>query len=69
MIPLGKEHNQKVLKLLHDRGIEVTPNELVETRKKAYAKIRKAMRAIGWDVPDDDTELFLLICEVMNKNV
>lgn len=41
----GSEHNQKTLRLLHNKGIELTPDELVVERKAAYAMIRREMRA------------------------
>lgn len=61
MKPLGKKHNQKALRHLHDHGIEMTPAELIEERKAAYDTIRREMRAKGYIMPDDDVEMFLLL--------
>ena len=61
MKPLGSEHNARTRNLLAEKGIEMTPDELVETRKAAYATIRKEMRKRGYEMPDDDEALFRLI--------
>jgi hypothetical protein len=61
MKPLGKRHNQRALYRLAEQGIELTPDDLIATRKAAYATIRREMQAKGYEVPDDDAELFLLI--------
>ena len=59
-----KEHNQRVLNLLAEQGTELTPDELVEMRKEIFSRLRTRLRALGWDVPDNDEELFKLITEV-----
>lgn len=61
MKPLGKEHNRRARHYLAEQGIEMTPAELELERKAAYDTIRKELRAKGYDVPDSDEELFLLI--------
>lgn len=57
MADIPDELNKKVTRALHDRGIEMTPDEVTETRKRTYDKIRKHMRAKGYKVPDGDLEL------------
>ena len=49
--------NKKVTRVLHEQGIEMTPEEVIEHRKSAYAKIREKMRSLGYEVPDGDLEL------------
>lgn len=61
MKPLSKEHNQRARMHLAEKGVEMTPDELVAERKAAYATIRAEMRTRGHEVPDSDEELFLLI--------
>jgi hypothetical protein len=58
---LGREHNQKALRHLHNQGIEMTPAELASERHAAYETIRKEMRAKGYTMPDSDEEMFLLL--------
>jgi hypothetical protein len=66
MKPLGKRHNRIVREKLAEQGMELTPDQLIATRKEAYAKIRAALKAKGWnDVPDDDEGLFLLMRRVL----
>lgn len=64
MEPLGREHKRLARQKLAEQGIEMTPDEMEATRKEAYAKIRAALRAKGWEVPDDDAGLFLLMKSV-----
>lgn len=59
--PLGREHNRRAREHLAEQGIEMTPAELESERKAAYDTIRKEMRAKGYEMPDDDKELFLLL--------
>lgn len=61
MKPLGREHNRKALRHLHNQGIELTPEELAKERHAAYETIRREMRAKGYTMPDDDVEMFLLL--------
>lgn len=56
-----KKHNQKVRQLLAEDGIELTFEQLEETRKAAYEKIRQEMRKLGYTVPESDAELLLYI--------
>ena len=67
MMPFDKEHNQFVLNRLAEQGVELTPDELIEQRKEAFAKIRSGLLAKGWDVPDSDEDLFLLMMEVKHS--
>ena len=65
MKPFCKEHNQAVLRDLHNQGIELTLDQLDEERKAAYAAIRTKMRARGYVVPDNDEALLALMREVL----
>jgi hypothetical protein len=68
MEPLGREHTRATArKIREEHGIEMTPDEVIEHRKLAYAKIRVEMRAKGHVVPDDDTELFLWMQRLLGK--
>jgi hypothetical protein len=61
MQPLDRQHNALVRNRLAEQGFELTPDELVETRKSAFANIRRAMEAHGYGMPESDEELFLLM--------
>lgn len=61
MKPLDKEHNRRAREHLAEKGIEMTPAELQAERKAAYDTIRKEMRAKGFEMPDSDEEMFLLL--------
>lgn len=63
MKPLSREHNARARERLAEQGIEMTPDELVATRKAAYATIRAEMRKRGHEMPDSDEELFRVIQE------
>ena len=65
MKPLSKRHTQKVVYHLAQQGIETTPEEVEAERKAAYVTIRKEMRSLGYEIPDDDVELFLWMKEIM----
>jgi hypothetical protein len=67
MEPLGKEHNQAVLRAMHDQGVEMTPDELMATRKSAYAKIRAGLRRRGVACPDEDRAFIVWLKVVMGK--
>jgi len=59
---LGKELNQKVARHIREtQGVELTPDQVEDTRQSAYAKIRAGMKARGMDAPEDDEGLFHLI--------
>ena len=59
MQPLDDEHLRLALLRLHQTGRELTPEELREATKQAMAVIRAGFRSQGYEVPDDDAELFL----------
>ena len=65
MTPLGKQHNQAVLRDLHSQGIELTPDQLDEERKAAYATIRTKLLVKGYAVPDDDEGLLQMMRDVL----
>ncbi len=67
MTPLSEEHTQKVVKHLAQQGIEMTPEEVVVERTKSYETIRRELRALGYEVPDDDVELYLMMRELLTK--
>ncbi len=67
MVPLSSSHTQKVVHHLAQQGIEMTPEEVVEERKKAYETIRRELRALGYEVPDDDVSLYTLMRETLNQ--
>lgn len=57
MADIPDELNRKVLKELQNKGMEITLEELIATRKVTYQKIREEMRKRGHSVPDGDLEL------------
>jgi len=61
MEPLGKEHMQRARMGLAERGTEMTPEEFEDLRKRAFTKVKAALREKGFDVPEDDKEFFLLM--------
>lgn len=50
MSGIPDELNKKVTRVLHDQGIELTPDQVREERKMAYAKIREHMKALGYEI-------------------
>lgn len=61
MKPNDREHKRRTQQALAEQGVEMTPDELDETLKEVFVKIRESLRAKGKTVPDDDTELFLML--------
>ncbi len=57
MSDIPDDLNRKATRILHDRGIELTPAEVIAERKAAFAKIRAHCRTKGIPVPDGDLEL------------
>ena len=64
MKPLGKEHTQLAREYLAEMGIEMTPDELNKEREAAFDMIRHEMKKLGYTMPDNDEDLFLLLHEV-----
>lgn len=64
MKPLSHEHNLRTRNKLAEHGIEMTTDELVEHRKAAFNTIRKEMQKLGYNMPDNDEELFELLKEL-----
>ena len=56
--------NKKVTRVLHDKGMEMTPQEVAKERKKAYCKIRTEMRRLGHQVPEGDLEFLKWMCRI-----
>ena len=56
--------NKKVVRALHDQGMEMTPDEVTDARKEAFATIQAKMREKGYHVPDGDLELLEWMKEV-----
>ena len=61
MKPLSPEHNALVRNHLAEHGIELTIEELIRVRKKAYQTVRENMRAKGYALSDSDEELYYLL--------
>jgi predicted membrane-bound spermidine synthase len=62
-----KEHNQKVARALHEKGIEITPDQVKQERLKAFDKIRKVLKEAGFPVPKTDVELIMLVKQVLRE--
>ena len=60
-MPIPHKLTQKVARMFHDKGIELTPEQVTQTRKKAYATIRAGMKARGWILPEDDEHLLAIM--------
>ena len=59
-----KRQKQKLARLVRQKhGLEMTPDECDETLTSAFASVRKAMAAKGWELPEDDDEFRALIRE------
>ena len=51
-IPLEK--TQLVVGKLRDQGVEMTPGEVQDLAVNGLAKLRKVLRAQGFDIPESD---------------
>lgn len=65
---LGVKHSQKVLRRLHSKGIELTPDQLKAETKRILDKVRQGMAEKGHIVPDVDEELLRLIREAVGRD-
>jgi len=59
----GKEYNQHIARLLHDRGIELTPEQVIQERRAAFDTIRRELAVNGYAVPVSDEDMVRLIQE------
>lgn len=66
-MPISHRITQKATRILHAKGIELTPNQVICERQKAYAGIRAQMREKGFILPEDDEHL-LAITVAMKRN-
>jgi hypothetical protein len=56
-MPSDKEYNQRAAFNIRNKlGIELTPDQVVEERRKAIAIVRSNFKLLGFNVPDDDDE-------------
>lgn len=53
--------DKRVALRLHEKGVEMTPTEVRETRDRAFARIRKFMADRGHTTPVSDSELLFQI--------
>ena len=67
MAAFDEQHTQRVLRSLHDRGIEMTPSEVIAERKEAFKALRRSLRGRGYFVPDSDEDLFRLVVAALLK--
>lgn len=65
MSDIPDQLNKKVARALHDQGFEMTPDEVITTRKQAHVKLRKALRARGLHPPDGDMEFLSWMSKIM----
>lgn len=56
--------NERIAELLAKQGINLTPEQIDQERREAYAIIREEMRSRGHQVPDSDEELYLLLRKI-----
>lgn len=65
MSDIPKEMYKIVARDLHDRGKEMTPSQVKETKERVFRKIREELRARGFEPPVSDIELLALIQEAL----
>jgi hypothetical protein len=58
---LDTEHIRLATLHLHEKGRELTPDQLRDIARGAFDSFRKSMREQGFDVPDDDEALFRMM--------
>ena len=63
----SKIYNQFIAHLLHNQGIEMTPDEVIKDRRAAYKTIRDELGAQGYALPVSDEELTILIQQALNR--
>ncbi len=65
---LPADLDRKVALDLHQKGIELTPGQAREIGQSAFSKIREEMKKKGYDLPESDTELLLLLKKALEDN-
>ena len=67
MSDIPQSLDKKASKHLHDRGIEMTPDEVNREGTTAFAKIREAMAKRGFTLPESDMELIAFLREMQDE--
>ncbi len=60
-MPIPHEVNQRTARILHAKGIELTPTQVDQVRKGIYTDIRQQMKEAGWILPEDDEHMLAII--------
>ena len=53
------EKAKRVARSLHNEGIELTPQQVIEEKNKAFAIIKEALEEKGYKFSDDVLEILL----------
>lgn len=53
----SRQHNQAIAREMRKTGVELTPEEVAAHRKFAHDKLRKELRALGYEVPDGEQDM------------
>lgn len=67
MSDIPDHYTKAVVRQLHDKGIELTPDEVVSDRNKALTALRKKLRERGYNPPDSDMKLMALLKEILKR--
>jgi hypothetical protein len=57
MSNIPQELSRRVARQMHEEGAELTPSEVERVAASGLARLRRALRENGFDVPDDDLGL------------
>jgi uncharacterized Zn finger protein (UPF0148 family) len=64
---LSPEHSKRVARKLHDEGKEVTPDQVAEARTSGLEKIKAAMEAKGYKMPETEVGMMVMLMDVFGK--
>lgn len=62
-----EEGSRRIARQLHDRGTEITPSEVAEARDRGLAKIRAALTAKGYALPETEVGLMVMLQEIFKR--
>jgi len=64
MADIPEWFTKKVTRVLHDQGFEMTPAEVEEQRKAAYATLRQELKNRGIEPPEGELEFLQWLREM-----
>lgn len=68
-MPIPHRITQRAARILHDKGIELTPQQVDDKRQKAYTTIRLQMKEKGWILPEDDLHMLAIIAAMQQHEL